>query len=216
MSFITNWQIREIKLDDIRPLLKQLFDQVEATGFRPDCILYLETGARLLAVEACRHFGVGAVPLRIQRRSGKTKGRMVSVLIKLPTWIKDLLRQLEAQLLWRQLGEERDFGDSPDVTLEGCRVLILDDAVDTGTSVRMAREWALGRGAKEVRVGAITATTSRAEGKVDYTLFRQMCRFPWSSDSREHVAFTRFFFAAKVPVYNHSKELQRFTDQNEA
>lgn len=204
MNFITSWQIREITLADLAPLTGQLLDLAAAQGFRPDCIVYLETGARLLAIEACRHIGGGAVPLKIQRRGGEAKGRLARLLGWLPTWVKDLLRQLEARLLWRRMRDDRIIGEAPKVDLTGCRVLILDDAVDTGTSVRMAREWAVAQGtiADEVRVGALTVTTSLAQEAVDFVLFRQMCRFPWSSDSREREAYQRAFAAAVVPRFH--------------
>lgn len=201
MKVVSSWQIREITLADLGPLTRQLLDQAAAGGFRPDCIVYLETGARLLAVEACRHAGVGAVPLKIQRRGGEAKGRLARLLGWLPTWVKDALRQLEARLLWRRMQHDRLLGEAPAVALTGCRVLILDDAVDTGTSVQMAREWARTQGASEVRVGALTVTTSLAAAAVEFTLFRQMCRFPWSSDSREREAYQQAFAQAQVPAF---------------
>lgn len=203
MSFISSWQIKEITLADLAPLTRRLIDDAAAQGFRPDCIVYLETGARLLAVEACRHVGGGGVPLRIQRRGGEAKGRLARLLGWLPTWVKDLLRQLEARLLWRRMQDDRLIGEAPKVDLTGCRVLILDDAVDTGTSVRLAREWAVAQGARaeQVRVAALTVTTVLADSAVDFVLFRQMCRFPWSSDSREREACQRAFAAAVVPGF---------------
>lgn len=204
MSFISNWKIQEVKLAELSPLTRELVESAERAGFRPDCVAYLETGARLLAVEACQILGVGAVPLRIQRRGGESKGRLARVLGGLPTWLKDLLRQLEARLLWRRMQDDRLIGEAPKVDLTGCRVLILDDAVDTGTSVRLAREWAVAQGAKaeQVRVAALTVTTVLADSSVDFVLFRQMCRFPWSSDSREREAYQRAFAAAVVPRFH--------------
>jgi hypoxanthine phosphoribosyltransferase len=203
MSFITSWKIREITLADLGPLTRELVEAAVKSGFRPDCVIYLETGARLLAVEACQHLGVGAVPLKIQRRGGEAKGRLARLLGGLPTWLKDLLRQLEARLLWRRMQDDRLIGEAPSVNLAGCRVLILDDAVDTGTSVKLAREWAVAQGAQadQVRVAALTVTTALADDAVDFVRFRQMCRFPWSSDSREREAYQRAFAAAQVPVF---------------
>jgi len=96
------------------------------------------------------------------------------------------------------------LGETPSVDLTGLRVLIFDDAVDTGTSVRIAREWAVTQGATadQVLVGALTVTTSFAQAAVDFVLFRQMCRFPWSSDSSEREAYDRAFAAAVVPRFH--------------
>ena len=155
-------------------------------------------------MEACHRLGVGGVPLFIQRPGGDAKGRLARVLARLPTWAKDLLRQIEARLLWRRMKHERLLGDAPAVSFSGCRVLVIDDAVDTGTSVQMARTWVTQQGARpeDVKVAAITVTTTLAQGAVDFTLFRQMCRFPWSSDSRELVRYQQAYAAAVVPPFS--------------
>jgi hypothetical protein len=165
--------------------------------------VYLETGARLLAAEACRQFGVGAIPLKIQRRGATAKGNLAHMLGSLPTWAKDILRQLEARLLWKRMKHDRLLRDAPAANLSNCRVLLLDDAVDAGTSVRLAREWVVRCGARleDVRVAAITVTTDLADDLVDFVLFRQMCRFPWSSDSRELDAYSAMYARTVVPPF---------------
>jgi hypoxanthine phosphoribosyltransferase len=205
MSFITSWKVREIMLAELESVTRQLVDTAWEAGFRPDCVVYLETGARLLALQVCRHASIRGVALRIQRRGGGGKGRLARLLGLLPTAAKDLLRQMEARMIWRNMKDERVIGEVPSVNLSGCRVLILDDAVDTGTSVRMARQWALNQGASEVRVGALTVTTSVGVSAVDFTVFREMCRFPWSSDSRERVEYQQIFDATYVPRFTESE-----------
>lgn len=201
MSFLKSWSIREVRLAEVGPLTIQLLDQANARGFKADVFVYLETGARMMADAACRHSGIGAIPLRIQRPGGEAKGRLAGMLAKLPRWATNSLRRFEALLLWRGMRCDRTIGDAPEVNLSGRRVLILDDAVDTGTSVQIARQWSVGRGAMEVRVAALTVTTRMADAEVDFVLYRQMCRFPWSADSRERLAWESLMATLEVPQH---------------
>lgn len=203
MSFINNWEIRNISLTELAPLTCNLMEEVARGRFEPDCIVYLETGARLLAVEACRFFSISAIPIKIQRPGAGAKSRLVKVLNALPICAKDLLRQLEARVLWRNKQVKRKIIEAPKVDLTGYQVLILDDAVDTCASVEMARNWVLSCGAQssQVKVAALTLTTVMAKQSVDFALFKNICRFPWSSDSIERVDYERIYEKAIVPVF---------------
>ena len=194
-------EIREVTLAMLPGIARELCNHVDASLFKPDCVVYLETAARLPAAECCEYFGVGAVPLTIQRKGKNLKGSLARVLAWFPVGVKDSLRRLEANLLWKPMKGHRTIVSPPVVALAGRRVLVLDDAVDTGTSVSMARDWAVASGAApaSVKIAAITATTRLAEGVVDYRLYREMCRFPWSSDSRELWEYQQVYLRTAVP-----------------
>ena len=182
---------------------RQLAYQVTASGFQPDCIVYLERGGRLLAAELCRELGVGAVPLRTSRRGGGLKRRLSRVASRLPRELNDLLRRTESRWLSGYLRPSAVELVERDVRLDGARVLIVDDAVDTGASVDVARSWALSKGADSaaVRVASITVTSDRARAEVDYHLHEGLCRFPWSSDSAEHPRYVELQAAIEAPEY---------------
>ena len=203
MGILNSTTIRDVRLEEFPTLAQGLCRRVEDGGFSPDCVVYLEQGARLLAGEACRHFKVCGVPLTIQRQGMGLKQRLARPLALLPRAIKDSLRRIEAALLWKQMSSNRVMRAFPTVNLRGKRVLIVDDAVDTGTSVRMAREWALSMGAslEMVKVAALSVTTRLADGLVDYSLYRVICRFPWSSDSEELDTYREVYRKTCVPQY---------------
>jgi hypoxanthine phosphoribosyltransferase len=195
-------RVRDVTLAEIPALSEELAARVAATGFRPDCIVYLETGARLLAVELCRSFGVGAVALRARRRGGAAKERLGGVFDRLPTALNDSLRQIESRWLAGHL-TPRTTLEGDRVALADARVLVVDDAADTGASVSGARAWAVDMGARpaDIRVAVIALTSDRARPVVDVYLHGGLCRFPWSSDSRERTQFARQYAAAIAPAY---------------
>ena len=204
MSLLLEPRIRSIRLHELHALAARLVTRVIDSGFQPTCIIYVERAARLLAASACAQLSIGAVPLVIQRKPDGGKGRLPAWLATCPVWLKNLLRHVEARLVWRRASGKRHFSHPPCVDLSGCRVLLLDDAVDTGSTVRMARAWALEQGAQDsdIRVAALTVSTSLGVDAVDFTLYRQMCRFPWSSDSNELQAYEQAYREAHVPTFH--------------
>jgi hypoxanthine phosphoribosyltransferase len=174
-----------------------------ASGFQPDCIVYLERGGRMLAAELCRQLGVGAVALRTSRRGGGIKRRLGGVAARLPTELTDLLRRTEARWLSGHLRPSAVELVERRVRLDGALVLIVDDAVDTGASVDVARSWVLSQGAdsRAVRVASITVTSEHARSAVDFHVHDGLCRFPWSSDSTEHPRYVELEAALRAPAY---------------
>lgn len=209
MGIVLHREIREVPLATLPSIAREACKRIEASLFEPDCVVYLETAARLPAAECCEYFGVGAIALTIQRKGKNLKGRAARVLAWLPASVKDTLRRLEANLLWKPMRGQRTILSPPVVDLAGQRVLVLDDAVDTGTSVSMARDWAVASGAAptSIRIAAITVTTRLAEGVVDYWLYREMCRFPWSSDSRELREYEQVYLRTAVPEYQQARAI---------
>jgi hypoxanthine phosphoribosyltransferase len=187
-------KIREIALDDLENLTETLLNQIRSSHFEPDVVVYLETGARLLASHFLRLTGVQAIPLTIQRSGNRSKARIAFLLRIFPRVIKNGLRRIERRV-GSQGSNKRTLAPAPEVDLSGKRVLILDDAADSGQSLLIAKQWVLQRGAvaREIRVAVVTVTQSRAKEIVDFWIYDQLCRFPWSSDSREREKYLRFY-----------------------
>jgi hypoxanthine phosphoribosyltransferase len=195
--------VRDVHLDEFESLARQLAQQVSASGFEPDCVVYLETGGRLLAAELCGQLGVGAVALQTSRRGGSVKRRLRPLATRLPGELTDLMRRAESRWLSGWLRPSAVELAEWSVRLDGARVLIVDDAVDTGASVGIARTWALSRGAIEsaIRVAVITVTSERVRSVVDYHIHQGLCRFPWSSDSDERTRYLELTAGISAPPY---------------
>lgn len=198
--------VRELSLTDLPELAQALFEEVTESGFVPDCLVYLETGGKLLAAELSTRFRVGVIPLFIHRKEmiyNIYKSRLAGLLVLLPLWVKNALRRWEVRQGWLQKGRDRKTGHMARVNLNGAKVLIVDDAIDTGFSVRTAKNWAVAMGARaqEVKTAVITLTKELEEGRPDFWLFSQICRFPWSVDSPERAAFQARYQSLKLTPY---------------
>jgi uncharacterized protein len=189
-----NTEIVDISLGDLEGLTKNLLGRVRLSHFEPDVVVYLETGARLLAVHFHKLTGIAAAPLTIQRSGNATKGRIVTVLGVLPRFLQNLLRRIERQYASRGLNT-RKITQAPEIDLLKKKVLILDDAADSGQSLLLAKQWVLERGGAEadIKLATIAVTQPGAKRIVDFWIYPQLCRFPWSSDSEEREDYLRLY-----------------------
>jgi hypoxanthine phosphoribosyltransferase len=187
-------EIRDIAMDDLGDLMETLLRQIQSSHFEPDIVVYLETGARLLASHFHRLTGIQAVPLTIQRSGHSGKARVATLLGLFPRFIQDALRKIERIIVSRG-PNKRVLALAPELDLSGRRVLILDDAADSGQSLLLARQWVLQSGGTrdQLRVAVVAVTQPRAKEIVDYWIYNQLCRFPWSSDSREREKYLRVY-----------------------
>jgi hypoxanthine phosphoribosyltransferase len=182
-------KVIEISLKRLPMCVDELSRKVAEDGFRPDTVVFLERGARLLGLALGDRLGARALGIRAQRGGGRIKGMLSGLAGALPPVINNWLRAVEARLLWRKKPDvkARAVSEIPDSTLKGGKVLIVDDAVDSGSSILGAMDWCERSGVarEDMRVACITETTGISSHIVNYTLYREMCRFPWSSDSPE-------------------------------
>lgn len=189
--------VRDIRLDEIEELMGRLARQVRERRFEPTVVVYLEDGARVPAVWLARRTGWPLLPLRIQRPDVRWKRLAAPLIGLLPSAVSGWLRRGEARRKFHVRGP-RIIRYAPVTDLTGQRVLVLDDAADSGATILKAREWLGARGARpaDVAVAVLAATTASGRETVDACLFESLCRFPWSADSadaRRHQAVYREF-----------------------
>lgn len=170
--------------------------------FQADLIVYLEEGARVPAVHLAEHCGWPLWPLKIQRPDSRWKRWAKPLLAALPAAASSALRRWEARRKFHRRGPRVLARDTTRVDLRGRRVLIFDDAADSGSTIVAAREWVLACGATEadVRAAVITATTPLGRQVVDYAVIEALCRFPWSADSAEQPQHARLHRALEGEV----------------
>lgn len=174
---------------------------IVATEFQPDILIGIRSGGYRLAEAIAEQRPAGAMSLvSVTRRRPSTKfknqKKLKQVLGIVPKPVKDALRRLEHRyqmaVTSRQVepmvpDPEEDRALRAAVAAFGgsCRILVVDDAVDSGATLfavlRYVREAV--SPAADVRSAVITVTHSDPIVEPDYTLYRQvLCRFYWSAD----------------------------------
>jgi hypoxanthine phosphoribosyltransferase len=193
-----------VRRADLRRLGACLAGKAREAGFLPDVVVYVERGARLLAWEICREFGCGAVPVTARRTGSGLKRGLAPLVGRLPERLRGGLRRLEERYLWKPgRGCPRAVVSSFTRSLSGRRVLVVDDAADSGRTIAGVRDWLEARGveARNVRVAVLAATTPEGRTVADFWVFETNTRMPWSADSGERGECAAEFQRKSPPAY---------------
>ena len=182
----------------------QLSHRVKAGGFTPSLIIGIQHGGAEVARLMRNDFPEAAYcEVRLSRPSSqqKSQGLTQRLLRSMPVWLCNVLRIVESRVNeWRSKEKEpvrigeihlpddvasllKDLG-------EKATVLLVDDAIDTGATIRQARLQLLEQfPAITLRVAVITVTIPHPICDADFCLYhnRTLCRFPWSNDYRSNL-----------------------------
>ncbi len=177
----------ELRLAQLPAMAARLVAGVREAGFRPDVVVYVERGARLLAAAMCDELGCGAVAVTAQRKGGVLKRMAAKIAGRLPRDMRDRLRRADERWLWRGEGAPRDVTSEFSGRLDGLRALIVDDAADSGRTIAGCRAWLAQRGVApgDARAAVLAATTPAGRAAVDFWVLDRNTRLPWSADSAE-------------------------------
>lgn len=160
----------------------------KALDFNPDAVVTIASGGSHvgnLMFKDLPHYEVSMhrPSTHLKRRSC----RRLAILKRLPVSMRNLLRILEANILALKKKKIRQF-ELPFGLISYLsaykRILIIDDAVDSGSTLRAVHD-ALSRlpHSPALRSAVLTVTTSRPLITPDYNLMeRTLLRFPWSLD----------------------------------
>lgn len=182
----------------------QLSLRVKAESIDPSLIIGIQHGGAEVARLMRNDFPEAAYcEVRLSRPSSqqKSQGLTQRLLRSMPVWLCNVLRIVESRVNeWRSKGKEpvrigeihlpddvasllKDLG-------EKATVLLVDDAIDTGATIRQARLQLLEQfPAITLRVAVITVTIPHPICDADFCLYhnRTLCRFPWSNDYRSNL-----------------------------
>jgi hypoxanthine phosphoribosyltransferase len=200
---ITSNEFPAVTLAGFPALAGQLAMRVRAARFAPTVIVYVERGARLLAVELCREFSCGAIAVSAARRGGRVKRALANLASRLPRSWRDALRRADQRWLWRGEGEPRPVRSDFSGSLAHQRVLLVDDAADSGRTIAGCLAWLASHGAPRdaVRVAVLAATTPAGRAAVDDWVLERNTRLPWSSDSPDRAAAEAAWAAQRPPPF---------------
>jgi len=170
--------------------------------YRPHLLVGIPTGGMVVAQAMTDSLAdrIPLMPLTCRRASTAAKSRLgilPMVLSALPQPMVDSLRWLEHRLLSprrrkQSAPQQIDHAEADAIgrylaSQSGpCRVLVVDDAVDSGvtlaTVLRLLRQAA--PPGTELRSAVVTVTLDQPLVEPDFALYRGvLCRFPWSFDA---------------------------------
>ncbi len=171
----------------------ELARKVIMAGFEPDIIIGVKSGGDVLGRIMSSDFpNAYYTTVDASRPGSTTKKTNGSFLSKLPYFITNAMRIVESYVLsmFEHGDSERDVRINFDekckelLNKSGCKILIIDDAIDSGATLRQVKGKLLGMYPECCCISAVmTVTVPTPAEKPDFRLFsNKLIRFPWSTD----------------------------------
>lgn len=188
------WPYRILKRDDedIKADLKKIMQHFQKEGQVFDTIVFVpKAGCYLseLFIEMFDHsFDVNFVTVR--RASTISKSNFAKEFIFKRKWLSDVMRHFEVlvRLIKFKIGIRQKMVAKPEIGFNAAdkRILVIDDSVDTGTTLRMVKAALLEKRTRSVITACISNHLMPEEVDVDYTVYRY--RLLRTKNSRDYYA----------------------------
>lgn len=165
----------------------RLLQKATDGGFEPDLTVSIPRGGDVMAAIACNNDRHRNIVLVRNAKGGKIKRLLKPFFRNLPRGLNNLLRKVEAKYLMRRNNHMEHVGIIlPDECKTARRILIIDDAVDTGATLKAVYDKIKQQNPEaDVRMAVVTVTSVKPLIMPDYFLYnnRTLVRFPWSIDN---------------------------------
>lgn len=180
-----------LNTEDIEKCCEELLSKVENDGFNPDLVLAIRTGG----AEVGRIFknylpeGCAYLECSTHRQTSKIKKKYLkNILSRLPRPILDRLRIFEASTFKSKSRREIERVELPEGISNYKRILILDDAIDSGATIDAVRKAVSAQAPHaSIKIATVTVTSMVPDMVADYYIYRDgsLIRFPWSMDAKK-------------------------------
>ena len=183
-------QVISLTYEDVKKNCQQLYHKVCLSAFTPDLVLGIKTGGEDLAKLIYKEYKEDECQLRscsvFRKSSGAKKKIFKNILHLLPNFISDRLRIIEAKLFFTKKKRQIEKVNLPQDISSFCKILIIDDAIDSGSTINAVVEAVKKLNPKsDIKTCVITVTKKNPELLPDFYLFNNetLIRFPWSMDA---------------------------------
>ena len=193
-------QIIDVDLELLQRMSRQLANRISETGYHPDHIIYIERAGALPGFEMALFFRCSITGLSAKRSGTSFKSQVKLILRFLPRFVTHFLRRLEIGSSIHDANKTRVISCSVPLPARNKKILLVDDAIDTGHSLDAVLSYLQERGfeRKNIKIAVLTTTGADPVVPADFTLLDQViCAFPWSYDSREHKQTLKMIEAIK-------------------
>ena len=193
-------ELLELSRESLSAENKKLYELV-SKDYDYDLVIFVARGSYGIGLDLAALKGVPVTEVFASRKGGRLKKLLRPALKAMPKGLKSFLRKKEFNSGVHEKNSEREVSFDEKVWerhRSSERILLVDDSVDTGYSIKSAREEISNyfEGA-EVRVAALNVfEKSKAVTTTDYSLYSEkMLLGPWSNDSPENKEYLAAYTA---------------------
>jgi adenine/guanine phosphoribosyltransferase-like PRPP-binding protein len=185
-------------MDEALVLSKEIASRIRISEVNPEAVVGIANGALLVTKVIADELGLPMVITGVRRRGSRIK----DVVCRVP-WLKRFfvavyripIVRLPLYYTLRSL-EDIETGNLPatEFKVNGFKVALIDDCIESGRSIKVTRDALLAAGATDVMVCCISwsrkADSASTYGVVpDVYLSRRVHHYPWSRNSRYWMEF---------------------------
>lgn len=203
----TKKKVMDVDLDLLRIMSIDLAKKIKAQGYKPDHILYIERAGILTGYEISKYFNTPVSGIVSSRSGSCFKSSVKSILRLLPRFITHFLRRLELGSSIHNVNSKRNVICQKPLPPKNKKILVVDDALDTGHSIAAVLNWLKRHDfdLSGVKTAVLTTTGKKHYISADFTLLdNTICAFPWSYDSRQYYETKILMDAVRSQITNYT------------
>ena len=197
-------KIEDVTLVNLKEYSAQLARKIQDSGYLTEHILYVERAGLFVAYEIAKHLKCSSITgIHAKRGGNSLKSKFRIILRWLPKRVTDLMRRIEEKSNIHNVKSERNVYIEGQFPPKRNNILLVDDAVDTGNSLKAVVNFLVSKGYHQDSLHSIVLTTTRKhpEYRADISLFNGISfAFPWSYTSKEYHRSWEFYNKYKSDI----------------
>lgn len=189
-------ELLELSKGNLREKNKQLYEIV-IKEYNYDLVVFIAKGSYLIGKDLADLNNVPLVEVFATRKGGKFKKIFSPFMKIMPKGLKNILRKKEFNSNYHERNNERNISFDENIWKkykESKKILLVDDSVDTGYSIKYAKEKIEDFFSSAIVKVAAINYFKKSKKIVDtnfYLYEEKMLLGPWSNDSKENKEYLR-------------------------
>lgn len=196
-----------VAMDEAEQLARRLADEILRSVGQPELLVGLANGALFPTKIAAEHLGVRYEMVKIRRQGSRIKQRL-QFLKKAFGIPGSIITSRPLAWFWRRF-EHRYSGleqaeDAFNFGIDGRSIVIVDDEMVTGNSVRRVRSELHARGGRELTIAVLNWYRGKGDSgsfAPDIFLAKEHRYFPWSNNSPYYREFEAWLRANRLHLW---------------
>ena len=198
--------IEDVSIAELRNYSHELALKIKESGYVPNHVLCVERAGLLVGYEIASFFNCTMSGIYSSRSGHSLKSRAKIILRYLPRTITHLLRNIEFKSKVHEIKKDRHVYIENQLPPKGNKILLVDDAIDTGYSLKAVLDFLIAKGycKDDIKIAVLTTTQNDVICRADISLFDHVSfAFPWSYDSKEYDRTWKLYETIKSSMIAH-------------